>query len=94
MNLPRPIDIYCENGRLGMRGPLEAVRARRRGGYGTVRVDSLLTYCVNTKETTACLRSGPKVLRDGSKSLLADATCFYREQKTCPVESTGWRARR
>ena len=39
MILPRPIDIYCENGRLGMRGPLEAVRARRRGGYGTVRGD-------------------------------------------------------
>ncbi len=31
-------------GRLGMRGPLEAVRARRRGGYGTVRGDSSLTY--------------------------------------------------
>ncbi len=38
-----------------MRGPLEAVRARRRGGYGTVRGDSLLTYRVNTKETTLLL---------------------------------------
>ncbi len=55
MNLPHPIDIYCENGRLGMRGPLEVVRARRCGGYGTVKGASLLTYRVNTKETTAGL---------------------------------------